>query len=213
MAHLHVKQPGTILETLTGIVDRVTYHNPDNGWSVLRVLSFDHLHHIDSPLKDPELWSAQKDCLFIDSDEATREQLNFIAKVKRFHEFQADPAPSGGTTTSNPYEFRVNEPVVLYETELTVPSKFRHVDWAAVCKTKHRADELLAVLKKVHPWSSLHYGLAAADGVKKTLHRVDPQILWTGDRNSDTVPHDLRKPGYGQPQQHDSRSGQPRAKR
>jgi len=26
---------GTITETIRGIVDRVTYHNPDNGWSVL----------------------------------------------------------------------------------------------------------------------------------------------------------------------------------
>ncbi len=31
---------GTITETIRGIVDRVTYHNPDNGWSVLRVFPF-----------------------------------------------------------------------------------------------------------------------------------------------------------------------------
>jgi len=31
---------GSINETLRGIVDRVTYHNPDNGWSVLRVFPF-----------------------------------------------------------------------------------------------------------------------------------------------------------------------------
>ncbi|SEH07189.1 YrrC family ATP-dependent DNA helicase [Candidatus Venteria ishoeyi] len=30
----------TITETLTGIVNRVTYHNPDTGWSVLRVQPF-----------------------------------------------------------------------------------------------------------------------------------------------------------------------------
>ena len=30
----------TIEETLTGIVNRVTYHNPDSGWSVLRVQPF-----------------------------------------------------------------------------------------------------------------------------------------------------------------------------
>ena len=30
-----------IHEILKGVVDRVTYHNPDNGWSVLRVLPFD----------------------------------------------------------------------------------------------------------------------------------------------------------------------------
>lgn len=35
---------GVITETIRGIVDRVTYHNPDNGWSVLRVLPFNNPH-------------------------------------------------------------------------------------------------------------------------------------------------------------------------
>src|SRR5210317_2636493 len=35
---------GVITETIRGIVDRVTYHNPDSGWSVLRVLPFDNPH-------------------------------------------------------------------------------------------------------------------------------------------------------------------------
>ena len=29
-------QTGVITEKIRGIVDRVTYHNPDNGWFVLR---------------------------------------------------------------------------------------------------------------------------------------------------------------------------------
>ncbi len=35
---------GNITERLRGIVDRVTYHNADNGWSVLRVLPFNNPH-------------------------------------------------------------------------------------------------------------------------------------------------------------------------
>ena len=31
---------GSIAETIRGIVDRITYHNPDSGWSVLRVFPF-----------------------------------------------------------------------------------------------------------------------------------------------------------------------------
>ena len=38
------QQAGIITESIRGIVDRVTYHNPDNGWSVLRVLPFDNPH-------------------------------------------------------------------------------------------------------------------------------------------------------------------------
>ncbi|MBF0234076.1 MAG: recombinase RecD, partial [Desulfamplus sp.] len=33
---------GTITESLNGIVERITYHNPDNGWSVLRVTPFNN---------------------------------------------------------------------------------------------------------------------------------------------------------------------------
>jgi exodeoxyribonuclease V alpha subunit len=42
------------------------------------------LPHIDSPFKMPEIWKQGADCLFIDSDEATQEQLSFIAKVKKY---------------------------------------------------------------------------------------------------------------------------------
>ena len=44
MQTLTNKQTGTITESIRGIVDRVTYHNPDNGWSVLRVSPFDNPH-------------------------------------------------------------------------------------------------------------------------------------------------------------------------
>ena len=104
----------------------------------------------------------------MDSDEATKEQLHFITRVKRFYEsglvmkriiqYQADP---------NPYEFRIHEPVVPYETELTIPKKFQHVNLDELSRAKGRVEELLAVLKKVHPWSSLHYGLSALDVVRK----------------------------------------------
>src|SRR5690606_14391590 len=39
---------------------------------------------IDSPFAKPGIWQNSVDCLFIDSDEATKEQLSFIARVKRF---------------------------------------------------------------------------------------------------------------------------------
>ncbi len=35
---------GVITETLRGVVSRVTYHNPESGWSVLRVSPFDNPH-------------------------------------------------------------------------------------------------------------------------------------------------------------------------
>jgi exodeoxyribonuclease V alpha subunit len=119
--------------------------------------------YIDSPFKKPEIWEQKEDCLFMDSDEATQEQLGFIARVKRFYEMNT----TDGLTDSNLYEFRINEPLVPYETELAVPKKFQHVNLENVLRAETRTDELLSVLRKVHPWSSLHYGLSATDVVKK----------------------------------------------
>lgn len=121
--------------------------------------------YIDSPFKKPEIWKDRTDCLFFDSDEATKEQLGFIARVKKYQELKSDNL--GNESDLNLYEFRVNEPLIPYETELSIPKKFQYVDIEKICKAQTRVDELMAVLKKVHPWSSLHYGLSASDVVKK----------------------------------------------
>jgi hypothetical protein len=43
---------------------------------------------IDSPFKTPGIWQKGADCLFIDSDEATQEQLGFITRVKRHFDWK-----------------------------------------------------------------------------------------------------------------------------
>ena len=123
--------------------------------------------YIDSPFKKPEIWQQKSDCLFMDSDEATNEQLNFIARVKRFYEYQLTEYANTAELNDNLYEFRTNETVIPYESELTIPKKFKHVDLEKVFKSTDRIEELLSVMKKVHPWSSLHYGLSAFDVVGK----------------------------------------------
>ncbi len=133
--------------------------------------------HIDSPFKKPEIWRQKIDCLFIDSEEATLEQMGFVARVKKIKAAAPMEGSSQIGTDPNPYEFRINEPVVPYETELTIPKKFRHVNLEKVYQAKTGVDELLAVLKKVHPWSSLRYGLCASDVVKKLYLEWIPKYL------------------------------------
>jgi exodeoxyribonuclease V alpha subunit len=123
--------------------------------------------YIDSPFKKPELWRDKIDCLFLDSEEATKEQLSFVAKVKRFHDRKTSGPGLDPGNAPNLYEFRTNEPMIPYETECVIPKKYQHVNLEDLYKAENRVDELLAVLKKVHPWSSLRYGLAASDIVRK----------------------------------------------
>ena len=122
---------------------------------------------IESPFKRPEIWQNGTDCLFIDSDEPTKEQMDFVSRVKRTLKLQI-PQLEALTTSDNPYEFRTHEPINSpYEKEFMVPPKFLHVDLRQLVQANGKIDELKSVLKKLHPWSTLHYGLTALDTVVK----------------------------------------------
>ncbi len=129
---------------------------------------------IDSPFKKPEIWH-QCDCLFIDSDEATKEQLHFVGRVKRFYDVQTHQL-EGLATVENLYEFRTSEQIrSAYEEDLVIPQKFLHVDLHKLQQAGSAVDELKAVLARVHPWSTLHYGLAAVDTVVRLYRQWIPK--------------------------------------
>jgi exodeoxyribonuclease V alpha subunit len=145
---------------------------------------------VKSPFKYPFVWQDGTDCLFLDSDEATKEQIAFVSRVKRLS-MPGDPEASNSDAvqeTSIPgdardddhgdlYEFRVNESRSPWETEIEIPKKFAHVDLTRLAGTENRIQELMAVVEKVHPWSSLHYGLSALDAVKKLYLEWIPKYL------------------------------------
>ncbi len=140
---------------------------------------------IKSPFKSPSIWRDGTDCLFIDSDEATNEQLGFINRVKRLYEasgMESALSASQGSDSQDPeqerlFEFRVDEACSPWETEIQVPKKFAHVDLTRLADTQTPVEELMAVVEKVHPWSSLHYGLSALDAVKKLYLEWIPKYL------------------------------------
>ena len=133
---------------------------------------------IKSPFKKPEIWKEKTDCLFLDSDEATKEQISFISRVKRFYDLKQTELEnniSDKSDGSDFFEFRVQEPVIPYETEITIPKKFEHVNLEKVYQAETKIEELFSVLKKVHPWSSLHYGFSALDVVRKLYQEWIPK--------------------------------------
>ena len=122
---------------------------------------------IESPFKKPEIWQQGRDCLFIDSDEPTKEQIRFISRVKQTFGWQL-PQLEELSTGSDPYQFRTEEAITsAYEHDFEVPAKFQHVDLEQVKQADSQVEELKAVLQKVHPWSSLHYNLTAVNVVIK----------------------------------------------
>ncbi len=123
---------------------------------------------IQSPFKNPETWKNRTDCIFIDSDEATMDQIRFITKVKNFYDIKL-------SESENPFEFRTHEKMKQYESEINIPEKFDHVDLQKLYESRTRAEELCSIIKKIHPWSSLHYGLSALDVIKKLYKEWIPK--------------------------------------
>ncbi|MBC8316967.1 MAG: AAA family ATPase [Desulfobulbaceae bacterium] len=135
-----------------------------------------HAHHInkgdtpriDSPFKTPEIWKDETDCLFIDADEATQEQIQFVRRIKCFFDQQETSSINQDVNDQNLFEFRTEEAITSsYEKDLVIPPKFQHVDLQTVYNAANSIEELKSVLQKVHPWSSLHYGFSALDVVEK----------------------------------------------
>ena len=61
---------------------------------------------------------------------------------------------------------------------LTIPDKFRHVDLSTLANSPSEREQLAVVLKSLHPWSSLRFGLTAVE----TVLRVYTQSVkkWLG---------------------------------
>lgn len=125
---------------------------------------------IESPFHKPGVWQEGKDCLFIDSEEATSEQLRFISKVKRMNTGQV------GTLTG---ETMAAEEEAFYNqgSNFSIPPKFSHVDIDALLHAGKYTEELKEVLKHVHPWSSLHYGFSAVGMIEKLYDSIIPKYF------------------------------------
>ncbi len=138
-----------------------------------------HTPMIASPFKAPDVWRDDTDCLFIDSDEATQEQLGFITRVKRHYQWKTTELEK--LTQDSPYEFRVREAITsAYQAEFSVPQKFEHVDLEKLQQSESDIDAFKSVIRQIHPWSSLHYGLTAVDSVVKLYMQWIPE--YRGDQ-------------------------------
>jgi exodeoxyribonuclease V alpha subunit len=137
---------------------------------------------IDSPFHRPELWKEKSDCLFIDSEEATNEQLRFIAKVKRV----MGEATKGEKGVVEEKAADENEPESMGEEGgevytraggIAIPEKFSFVDLDKLLQAQSYSEELKEVVKRVHPWSSLHYGLSAVSMIERLYQSIIPKYF------------------------------------
>jgi exodeoxyribonuclease V alpha subunit len=147
---------------------------------------------IESPFHRPSIWQEGQDCLFVDSDEVTQEQARFITRAKAFlsHSIEGDQESVLQHEEGPLEKVSLNDEGHLYFEEmdaeeleegrfqsLTIPKRFAHVDLSMLARTERDIDELKTVLKKIHPWSSLHYGLNATSMIQKLYMETVPRYL------------------------------------
>ena len=56
-----------------------------------------------------------------------------------------------------------------------IPEKFKHVDIENLHKARSDQDELTSILKSIHPWSALHYGMTAVEVVLRLYTKTIPE--------------------------------------
>lgn len=154
---------------------------------------------IISPLAQPDAFRDGHDCLFVDADEATQAQIQFLhraraaiaraqdadgasALLKREEEWVGRLVNVDGEIAVDrlyrPDESDVADAASLRAPVLKIPDKFEHVDLARLAKAGSEIDEIREILKAVHPWSSIHYGLTAVDTVVRLYTQTIPK--WFG---------------------------------
>lgn len=131
---------------------------------------------IPSPFKEPGLWLEKADCLFLDSNEATKEQLRVIARVRDYFKLPA------GDVEAHFGEEHLYTGIDEELTEkkrggLDLPDAYGHINFGLLQTAENSADELRAVLKKVHPWSSLYYGLTAQEVIVRLYTEWIPKYF------------------------------------
>jgi len=140
---------------------------------------------IESPIDQPEIWKDKKDCLFFDSEEATKDQTNFIKKIRHsmkaviknegiafIKENTLDNLDDNYKTVTLEDNYYV-ESTSAQEIEdikkqgvrsyiFSIPKAYLETDINTLLKSDTHATALKEVLKKIHPWSSLNYGFTAS---------------------------------------------------
>ncbi|KAK1548251.1 hypothetical protein Q3G72_028298 [Acer saccharum] len=131
---------------------------------------------IASPLAQPDIWRTDCDCLFIDAEQATGEQLRFVRRAKaaiaaleQSGQAQQLVTPTGKErgyvrqTDTKIVQTASAEDGDISTASFVVPPKFAHVRWETLAQASGALEELKAVLRRIHPHSALHYGMSAVD--------------------------------------------------
>lgn len=129
---------------------------------------------IASPFEFPSLWQNKTQSMFIDCEEITQEQVRFIQRAKGHFPLWK--------SLSNLSE-AVNDDLTkedLFKEKLNFPEKWQYVSMENLMSSKNEAEEVKAMLKKIHPFSAIHYGMTAQQMILRLIIEIIPKYYGTG---------------------------------
>jgi exodeoxyribonuclease V alpha subunit len=108
-----------------------------------------------TPVLEPNLWQEGLDCMFIDSEEMTEEQLRFTNSMKKHYE--------------------LIEQNLETKESLVIPSQYEHVDLDKLVASKSPPESLNYLLKKVPDYSMLKYNFDISSTILKIYTDTIPK--------------------------------------
>lgn len=141
---------------------------------------------VESPINRPQIWEQKIDCLFIDSDEATKDQLKFIQKIRKTMKYVIEDGEMAFVKETNLNDdtetfksVKLEDDYYIENTSeqeidairkrgarsyvFSIPQKYLTADIGSLLKSENEAVALKEVLQHIHPWSSLNYGFTASE--------------------------------------------------
>lgn len=119
---------------------------------------------IESPIEKIDCWEKKLDCLFIDADEATSEQLKFIKSVK--NKFK------NANEMKNPYLPDVLDNEKIKDLQINIPTKYLNVDIEQIIHSESETESLKYLIKNIHPYSMTNYGFSAQATVIQLIQKT-----------------------------------------
>ncbi|MGQ3685676.1 MAG: SF1B family DNA helicase RecD2 [Candidatus Loosdrechtia sp.] len=149
---------------------------------------------IASPVHRSALWQERSDCLFVDAEEATKEQIQFLQKAKSVlsrtvsygeeHLLQKEEKIVGvmkkaddGVRIDDLCVQEFGAPYEVHAPLFVIPDKFTHVDLEKLSRAENDLEEIKTIIKSVHPWSALHYGMTGLDVVLRLYTKTIPEYF------------------------------------
>ena len=149
---------------------------------------------IASPFADPSLWQSGCDALFVDVEHLNQDDQKFLQRARAMVEKSRDQdqllqVERHQSRRSERWGYQWQEDELFYgqkideqatlpgSVDLVIPKHLKHFNLSDFATSQSNIEEMKLLLKKIHPWSALHYQLDAHGILLKLYQEIIPKYF------------------------------------